>query len=124
VDELLLAYDDPLGVTAAFNRNLLVRMNRELGADFDLASFEHRAVWNPIERRVEMYLVSRAAQTVRIPRADAVVTFERGESIWTESSYKYEPQEMVELVCSAGFESHAQWIDPEARFALTLFVAD
>jgi len=124
MDELLLAYDDPLGVTAAFNKNVLVRINRELGADFDLASFEHRAIWNRIERRVEMHLVSRAAQTVRISRADAVVTFERGESIWTESSYKYEPHEIVELVRSAGFESHVQWIDPEARFALTLFVAE
>lgn len=124
VDELLLAYDDPLGVTAAFNKNVLVRMNRELGADFDLASFDHRAVWNPIESRVEMHLVSRPAQTVRIPRADAVVKFERGESIWTESSYKYEADGIVELVRSAGFESHAQWIDPEARFALSLFVAE
>jgi len=124
VRELLLAYDDPLGVTASFDKNLLVRMNRELQADFDLASFEHRAVWNSDERRVEMHLVSLCDQTVRIPRADATVPFEEGESIWTESSYKYEPHEVVEMVSAAGFASHAQWTDPEARFALTLFVAE
>ncbi len=124
VKDILLAYDDPLGVTAAFDKNLLVRMNRELGANFDLAAFSHRAIWNPDDRRVEMHLVSLARQTVRIPRAETSVTFERGESIWTESSYKYEPQEVVELAASAGFRSHAQWIDPDARFALTLFVAE
>jgi dimethylhistidine N-methyltransferase len=122
--ELLLAYDDPLGVTAAFNKNLLVRMNRELGADFDLRAFEHRAIWNSLDRRVEMHLVSVRPQTVNIPRADVTVRFNDGESIWTESSYKYEPQEVVELAASSGFHTHAQWIDPAARFALTLFVAD
>jgi dimethylhistidine N-methyltransferase len=124
IEELLLAYDDPLGVTAAFNKNLLVRMNRELGADFDLPSFEHRAIWNRGERRVEMHLFSRRTQTVAIPRAEVRVHFERDESIWTESSYKYEPGEIEELVSGAGFRSHAQWTDPEARFALTLFVAE
>ena len=124
VEELLLAYDDPLGVTAAFNRNVLVRMNRELGANFDLKAFEHRAVWNPIDRRVEMHLVSVRPQTVSIPLSGVEVDFEDGESIWTESSYKYEPQEVVELVSSAGFVSHAQWVDPEARFALTVFIAE
>jgi dimethylhistidine N-methyltransferase len=124
VEELLLAYDDPLGVTAAFDKNVLVRMNRELAADFDLKAFEHRAVWNPVDRRVEMHLVSVRRQTVTIPKSGVEVRFEDGESIWTESSYKYEPEEIVELVRSAGFESHAQWIDPEARFALTLFIAE
>ncbi|HEX9287821.1 MAG TPA: L-histidine N(alpha)-methyltransferase [Thermoanaerobaculia bacterium] len=124
VDELLLAYNDPLGVTAAFDKNLLVRMNRELGANFDLTSFEHRAIWNPGERRVEMHLVSLRDQIVQIRRAGVDVRFEKGESIWTESSYKYEPHEVVELVSAAGFRSHAQWTDPEARFALTLFVAE
>ena len=124
VEQLMLAYDDPLGVTAAFNKNLLVRMNRELEANFDLKAFEHRAVWNPIDRRVEMHLVSVRPQTVAIPRAGVEVRFEDGESIWTESSYKYEPQEVIELVSAAGFASHGQWIDPEARFALTLFVAE
>jgi len=124
VDELMLAYDDPLGVTAAFNKNLLVRMNRELDANFDLKAFEHRAVWNPIDRRVEMHLVSARPQTVSIAKSGVDVKFEDGESIWTESSYKYQPREIVELVSSVGFESHAQWIDPEARFALSLFVAE
>jgi dimethylhistidine N-methyltransferase len=124
VKELLLAYDDPLGVTAAFNKNVLVRMNRELGANFDLTSFEHRAIWNPGDRRVEMHLVSLTRQAVWIPRSDVTVSFEKGESIWTESSYKYEPGEVVELVSGAGFRSHAEWTDPEARFALTLFVAE
>ena len=122
--ELMLAYDDPLGVTAAFNKNLLVRMNRELGADFDLRAFEHRAIWNPVDRRVEMHLVSVRPQIVKIPGADVIVRFDDGESIWTESSYKYEADEIVELATEAGFQSHGQWIDPEARFALTLFVVE
>lgn len=124
VGEILLAYDDPLGVTAAFNKNLLVRMNRELGANFDLASFAHRAVWNGDERRVEMHLVSMRRQTVEIPRAEVSVEFGEGESIWTESSYKYQPGEIVEAVSAAGFSSHSQWTDPDARFALTLFLAE
>ena len=124
VKELMLAYDDPLGVTAAFNKNVLVRMNRELGANFDLAAFEHRAIWNPVDRRVEMHLASVRPQKVAIPRSGVEVEFEDGESIWTESSYKYEPQEVVEFVTEAGFLCHSQWMDPDARFALTLFVAE
>jgi dimethylhistidine N-methyltransferase len=124
VGELMLAYDDPLGVTAAFNKNVLVRINRELDANFDLKAFEHRAVWNPLERRVEMHLVSVRPQTVSIPRAGIDVAFDDGESIWTESSYKYEPAEIMELVSEAGFRSHAQWVEPDARFALTLFVTE
>jgi L-histidine Nalpha-methyltransferase len=122
--ELLLAYDDPLGVTAAFNRNLLRRINTELLADFDLAAFDHRAVWNRLERRVEMHLVSRRAQDVVIPRADLSLSLEAGETIWTESSYKYEPDELLRLGTGAGLRGAGQWIEPDARFALTLFVAD
>ncbi len=122
--ELLLAYDDPLGVTAAFNKNLLARMNTELLADFDLSAFAHRAVWNPLESRVEMHLVSLADQTVRIPRADCKVELARGEPIWTESSYKYDADEIVRMGAAAGFRLHEQWIEPDAGFALTLFVAD
>jgi dimethylhistidine N-methyltransferase len=118
--ELLLAYDDPLGVTAAFNRNLLVRINRELGADFDLAAFHHQAVWNRDERRIEMHLVSRRDQQVRIAAAGVTVAFARGERIWTESSYKYEPDGVVEMCAEAGFATRDQWIDSKARFALTL----
>jgi dimethylhistidine N-methyltransferase len=118
--ELLLAYDDPLGVTAAFNRNLLVRINRELGADFDLTAFDHQAVWNGDERRIEMHLVSRRDQRVRIAAAGATVAFARGELIWTESSYKYEPHGIVEMCAESGFATRDQWIDSGARFALTL----
>jgi L-histidine N-alpha-methyltransferase len=118
--DLLLAYDDPLGVTAAFNRNLLVRINRELGGTFNLGAFAHRAVWNRVERRIEMHLVSRADQTVRIEAADAVVRFQRDEPIWTESSYKYEPDGVIDMGADAGLATRDQWVDPEAGFALTL----
>ena len=118
--ELLMAYDDPLGVTAAFNRNLLVRINRELGADFDLEAFDHQAVWNRDERRIEMHLVSRRDQRVRIAAAGATVSFARGERIWTESSYKYEPHGIVGMCAESGFATRDQWIDTRARFALTL----
>ena len=119
--DLILAYDDPLGVTAAFNRNLLVRLNRELDADFDLEQFAHHVVWNARESRVESYLVSRAEQTVCIPAADCCVRFAAGESIWTESSYKYRPDAVVTTVERTGFTCAAQWIEPDAAFALTLF---
>ena len=124
VNELMLAYDDPLGVTAAFNKNLLVRMNRELDANFDLAAFAHRAIWNPLDRRIEMHLAAVRPQTVSIRRSGVEVRFEEGESIWTESSYKYDAQEVVDFVSEAGFVAHSQWTDPDARFALTLFVVE
>jgi dimethylhistidine N-methyltransferase len=116
---LQLAYDDPLGVTAAFNRNLLVRMNRELDATFDLDRFAHVAVWNPEYRRIEMHLESLAAQRVRV--AGTEVAFARGERIWTESSYKYEPSQVDDMGKAAGFVTAERWVDDEARFALTLF---
>jgi L-histidine N-alpha-methyltransferase len=122
--ELLLAYDDPLGVTAAFNKNVLQRINTELLADFDLSAFDHHAVWVPRERRVEMRLASRRPQTVRIPRADVEASFVEGEWIWTESSYKYAAEEVVAMGAAAGFRLHEQWIEADARFALTLFVAE
>jgi L-histidine Nalpha-methyltransferase len=121
--DLLRAYGDPLGVTAAFNKNLLVRINRELGADFELDRFEHRPVWNARRSRVEMHLVSRRAQMVHIPGADLTVLFGPGESIWTESSYKYTPEGIAAMVTDAGFRCYQQWIEAEARFALSLFVA-
>jgi dimethylhistidine N-methyltransferase len=117
--ELLLAYDDPLGVTAAFNRNLLVRINRELGGEFDLDAFDHRAVWNESESRVEMHLVSRRRQRVRIAAAQIDVTIEEGESIWTEASYKYELDELTALVEDAGFRTIERWVSPAEQFALT-----
>jgi dimethylhistidine N-methyltransferase len=118
--DLLLAYDDPLGLTAAFNKNLLVRLNTELGANFDLDRFAHRAVWNPDASRVEMHLVSLVAQEVRIATPDLWFQLEEGETIWTESSYKYEPDGIRQLVEPAGFALRHQWIDEQARFALNL----
>ena len=118
--ELLLAYDDPLGVTAAFNLNLLVRLNRELGADIDPAGFEHRAVWNERRSRVEMHLVSRREQELCIPGAGIALTLKAGETIWTESSYKYRPEQIRGVVERAGFTAAAQWQDARAGFALTL----
>ncbi|MGE5362388.1 MAG: L-histidine N(alpha)-methyltransferase [Bacteroidales bacterium] len=122
--ELLLAYDDPLGVTAAFNKNVLARINREFDADFDLDLFAHEARWQPRESRVEMHLVSRQDQVVTIEQVDLAFQLRAGETIWTESSYKYEPDSIVGLVRGAGFAERAQWIDPIRRFALTLFSAD
>ena len=116
--ELLLAYDDPLGVTAAFNRNLLVRLNRELGADFDLGGFAHRAVWNAGASRVEMHLVSLRRQHVCLPSAALELTFEAGESIWTERSYKYTAGQLRDMLARAGFGVAAQW--ERDGFALTL----
>ena len=120
---LQLAYDDPLGVTAAFNRNLLVRINRELDGDFGLDGFVHSARWNAAESRVEMHLVSVRRQDVRVAAAALTFTIEEGESIWTESSYKYEPEEVVAVAERAGFSRAAQWIDVEDGFALTLVEA-
>jgi L-histidine Nalpha-methyltransferase len=121
--ELLRAYDDPLGVTAAFNRNLLIRINRELGADFDVDAFRHRALWNDAESRVEMHLAATRRQRVRIPAASLDVTFEEGETIWTESSYKYRRDDVVRMLERAGFSRVDQWVDEADGFALTLVEA-
>src|SRR6202043_2197369 len=101
--QLLGAYDDELGVTAAFNLNLLARINRELDADFVLEQFEHVARFNPEARSVEMRLRSRRKQTVSIPRADLTVPFFEGETIWTESSHKYSAGEMSKIATDTGF---------------------
>jgi L-histidine Nalpha-methyltransferase len=122
--DLLAAYDDPLGVTAVFNKNVLLRANRELGANFDLRAFDHHAVWDEAASRIEMHLVSRRRQSVRVPAARLDVTFAEGESIWTESSYKYTPAGLGEMGRRAGLGAARQWIDPELRFATTLFVAE
>lgn len=117
---LVRAYDDPLGVTAAFNLNILCRLNRDLGADFDLSAFRHRAVWNEKASRVEMHLVSQRAQQVNIRLLNVSRAFERGQYIWTESSYKYEPERVRDMLAEAGFRADEQWIDPQARFSLTM----
>lgn len=119
--ELLLAYDDPLGVTAAFNRNLLLHVNREAGADFALDGFAHRAIWNADASRVEMHLVSLRRQRVTLPAAEFEVAFAPGETLWTESSYKYEPAHITAMLESAGFSVTAQWV--ANGFALTLAAA-
>ena len=121
--DLLLAYDDPLGVTAAFNRNLLVRINRELGGHFDLNAFGHVAVWNRAEQRVEMHLESRTAQVVRIDACGVSISFDAGERIWTESSHKYTTRGIEAMGRETGFDTREQWIDGKAGFALTLFSA-
>src|SRR5262249_35856654 len=122
--DLQLAYDDPIGVTAAFNKNVLSRINRELGGEFDLQTWDHRAVWNEPASRVEMHLVSRRRQGVRVAATDSEFSFEAFESIWTESSYKFTPESVMQMGKSAGFRCHEQWIDPEGRFATTLLMAD
>ena len=118
----LLAYDDPAGVTAAFNLNLLARVNRELGADFDLSSFRHEARWNQYDRRIEMHLRSTRRQCVRVPAAGLRAMFEEGETIWTESSHKYRPEEVIAIAESTGFGCDRQWIDDEWPFAQNLLV--
>jgi L-histidine Nalpha-methyltransferase len=122
-DDLRRAYDDPLGVTAAFNKNLLARINAELGGDFELRAFDHSAAWDAARSRVEMHLVSRRAQVVRIDALDLEVAFAEGESIWTESSYKYEPEWIVGMGERAGFRCSRQWIEPGSRFSTTLLLA-
>ena len=121
LDRLLAAYDDPAGVTAAFNLNLLSRINRELGADFDLRSFEHVARFNSHTSSVEMHLRSKHRQSVTIARAECMAHFAEGETIWTESSHKYSPQELLTLAHNSGFRCHSQWIDEEWCFAENLF---
>jgi L-histidine Nalpha-methyltransferase len=118
--DLLLAYDDPLGVTAAFNRNLLVRINHELQGDFDLDGFSHRAIWNEVLSRIEMHLHSDRRQRVTIRGAELTFVMEPEETIWTESSYKYRPAEIGSMLGRCGFRVRAQWIDAVDRFALTL----
>jgi L-histidine Nalpha-methyltransferase len=120
----VLAYDDPAGVTAAFNLNLLARINRELGADFDLTHFQHEARWNNPERRMEMHLLSVCRQRVHIPAAGLQVTLDEGETIWTESSHKYFADEVAEMARQTGFRCAAQWIDEEWPFAQNLLMAE
>ncbi len=120
----LLAYDDPAGVTAAFNLNLLARTNRELGADFDLTCFRHEARWNFADRRIEMHLRSTCRQSVRIPAANLRVALDEDETIWTESSHKYKAEEIPEMAERAGFRCEAQWIDEEWPFAQNLLMAE
>jgi dimethylhistidine N-methyltransferase len=115
------AYNDAKGVTAAFNLNLLARINRELGATFRLSRFRHYAFYNPARGRVEMHLVSLARQTVEL--GDYRFGFEAGESIHTENSYKYAIEEFRLLAKGAGFRGEKVWVDPKGLFALHGLVA-
>jgi dimethylhistidine N-methyltransferase len=118
---LLTAYDDPIGVTAAFNLNVLARINRELDADFDLSRFAHEARWNDRESRIEMHLRSRVAQTVRIAALGLNIGFAQHETIWTESSHKFRAEEIAPLGRGSGFGCVRQWLEPSWGFAETLF---
>jgi dimethylhistidine N-methyltransferase len=120
----VLAYDDPIGVTAAFNLNLLARINRELGADFELREFRHLALWNAEERRIEMHLQSITRQRVNIPGASLLLRIEEGETIWTESSHKYGQDEPAKMAERAGFRQTAQWIDEQWAFAQNLWIVE
>jgi L-histidine Nalpha-methyltransferase len=122
--QLLRAYDDELGVTAAFDLNLLARINRELDADFDLSQFAHVARINHDARSIEMHLMSKRRQTVSIPAAELVVEFLEGETIWTESSHKYSIEEIFQTARETGFHCEAQWIDQQWPFAESLLIAD
>jgi L-histidine Nalpha-methyltransferase len=120
---MTLAYDDPLGVTAAFNLNLLGRINRELGGDFIIPEFAHQALYNRSERRIEMHLRSRRDQEVSIRGAGIVVRFRHGETIWTESSHKFGLSEVRTLAARSGFNCVRQWVDQEWPFAENLLIA-
>jgi len=122
--QLLAAYDDRLGVTAAFNLNLLARINRELDGNFDLAHFEHVAKINHQPCSVEMHLRSMRRQTVNIPAAGVAVEFLEGETIWTESSHKYSLEEVCQMSRTAGFRCDVQWVDDQWPFAESLLVAE
>ena len=121
---LELAYDDPTGVTAAFNKNLLARMNRELSADFDLHGFRFRARWNEQLGAVESFLVSERAQQVRIAVAGITVDFADGDAIHTESSYKFTREEVVALARECGFAEQKTYTDAAGRYALTLLTVE
>ena len=115
---LLSAYDDAHGVTAAFNRNLLARINRELAGSFDLDAFDHRAVWNEVDSRIEMHLVSSCDQTARI--GSHTIVFPEGDVIHTENSHKYRPESFEALVERAGWRVKTVWTSAPPSFGVFL----
>jgi dimethylhistidine N-methyltransferase len=123
-ERLLLAYDDPLGVTASFNKNLLARLNRELGANFVLTAFEHAARYDAHERRVEMHLRSLVDQHVTVAKGGFTVHLREGETIWTESSHKYTTEEVAAMAAQSGFRCETQWVDTEWPFTQALLFAE
>lgn len=122
-DRLLNAYDDPAGVTGAFNLNLLSRINRELEGDFQLRNFRHEARWLPDRKRIEMHLVAKEPQVVTIAGAECQVSFQAGESIWTEASQKFTLENLQEIASQTGFAPARQWVDEEWPFAENLWIA-
>lgn len=123
IPTLVLAYDDPAGVTAAFNKNLLARINRELDADFDLTKFQHVVRYDEAERRIEMHLRSTAWQRITIRKAGFRFYMREGETIWTESSHKYVPEEVAQMGQRSGYRCSGQWFDFEWPVAQNLFFA-
>jgi dimethylhistidine N-methyltransferase len=123
VSTLALAYDDPTGVTAAFNKNLLARINRELDGDFDLTHFEHLVRYDSQERRIEMHLRSKKWQRITIRKAGFRFYLREGETIWTESSHKYDPRKVIQMGERAGYRCAGQWFDSEWPLAQNLFFA-
>ena len=123
VEQMIAAYDDPTGVTAAFNLNLLARINRELDADFNLRQFEHAARYTPEAQRIEMHLRSREYQIASIRRANLIVDFVPNETICTEVCHKFLPDQLCTLARTTGFRLEAQWTDEEWPFAESLLVA-
>jgi len=119
---LVRAYDDEAGVTAAFNKNVLTVINRELGADFDPAAFEHVALWDAEREWIEMRLRSRTAQTVKVPALDLAVDFAAGEELRTEVSAKFRGEGVRAELAAAGLELSRWWTDAEGRFALSLSI--
>ena len=123
IPTLILAYDDPAGVTAAFNKNLLARINRELDADFDLTRFQHVVRYDESERRIEMHLRSSVWQRVTIRKAGFRFYMREGETLWTESSHKYVPEEVVQMGQRSGYHCAGQWFDFDWPVAQNLFFA-
>ena len=121
IPTMLAAYNDPTGVTAAFNLNVLARINREFDADFDLRRFIHESRWNARDRSIEMHLVSRTKQTVHISALESDISFEQGESIWTESSHKFTLEELEMYAASAGFAVASTWVGQDWPFAEVLW---
>jgi dimethylhistidine N-methyltransferase len=121
--DLLLAYDDPLGVTAAFNRNILGRINRELQGNFVLPRFQHCVRYDRLHRRIEMHLRADRSHTVRIRAAGLTCRFQAGETIWTEACHKFNVDELRVMAHRNGFRWEAQWTDREWPFAESLWLA-
>jgi dimethylhistidine N-methyltransferase len=119
IPRLIAAYDDSIGVTAAFNLNLIARINRELGANFDLSKFAHEARYDNKAHRIEMHLRSLVRQSVSIGD-DFTIKLRRGETLWTESSYKFRCEDIAELARRTGFDCEIQWVDEEWPFAQNL----